>query len=203
MIGKKFHRLTVIEKIDDRNWLCHCDCGNKKVAITRHLERGNVKSCGCFRKEFRKTHGRSTHLAYKVWNQMKQRCNNPKHKAFKYYGGKGVRVCKKWETFEGFVSEMGERPTPLHTIERIDTNGNYDKENCRWATRLEQQQNLSSNRVISWNGKTLTISAWARETGIGMKTIQYRLDAEWDLDKVFTHVPYRKSRTLVSHLGPQ
>jgi hypothetical protein len=191
MIGKRFFRLTVISMTKPYEWLCKCDCGETKITKSCLLINGNVKSCGCYRKEFGKTHGRSVDSAYKAWNQMKSRCGNKKHQYYEYYGGKGITVCEKWKTFEGFVDDMGEKPTTKHTLDRIDGTKGYYKENCRWATRLEQAQNIRSNRNITWNGRTMSLSAWGRETGIGMKTLQYRLDAKWPLDKVFTHIPFR------------
>ena len=191
MIGQKFNRLTVVRHVDKTLWECHCDCGATKVVSQKHLIKGNVKSCGCYRREFRKTHGRCLDQIYKAWNQMKERCKNPNHTYYKYYGGKGIRVCARWELFENFIADMGERPTPDHTVERIDSTKDYCPENCKWATRLEQSQNLSSNRNITFQGKTMTLSAWSRETGIGMKTLQYRLDVGWPLEKALTVQSYR------------
>lgn len=190
-IGQKLFKLTVLEKVGCK-WKCLCDCGNTKLITTTQLKKGMSKSCGCFRKEFRRTHGHSSTAIYRAWHQMRRRCEDPKHPKFSYYGGKGVKLCQKWQTFEGFLEDMGERPTPVHTIDRIDGDGDYCKENCRWATRLEQAQNFSSNRNFSFGVRSQSLSAWARESGINMKTLQYRLDAEWPAEEIFRK-PYRKS----------
>lgn len=194
MQGIRFGRLIVLNNIQGSEWLCQCDCGDKKIAKTWWLKKGSVKSCGCYRKSFKKTHGRNLDPVYKMWNQMKQRCQNKNHPYYSYYGAKGIQVCERWQKFESFIEDMGERPSSKHTIERVNGNVGYSKENCRWATRMEQSQNLSSNRNFTWRGKTQSLSAWARETGISWKTLQYRLNANWSLDVAMTLKPIRHSK---------
>lgn len=155
MIGQRFDRLIVIA-FHDRNpqtrklrWLCQCDCGKTKLVFGNNLRRGNTKSCGCLQKEItvdRSTkHGHTNKTAvsgtYHSWREMKSRCYNPKRKFYKHYGGRGITVCDRWlESFDNFLADMGERPNGK-SIDRIDTNGNYEPNNCRWATQTQQIHN--------------------------------------------------------------
>jgi len=148
LTGQKFSRLTVIEKASIKNgratWVCRCICGEQIIVYATHLLQKNTKSCGCLRKEktqnLRKKHGLSSQAAYPSWYDMKQRCNNPMHTAYKYYGERGISVCQRWDKFENFLEDMGERPEGL-TIERINNDLGYFKDNCCWATRAEQIHN--------------------------------------------------------------
>ena len=142
MSGKKFGRLTVSSREKnnvrgDARWLCLCDCGNKKS-----LRQNMTKSCGCITKEFpnNKTHGMSDTPTYQSWEGLKQRCSNPKDKKWKYYGGRGISFCARWDKFENFLSDMGVKPEGL-TIDRINNDGNYCPGNCQWATYKQQANN--------------------------------------------------------------
>lgn len=123
---------------------------------------------------------------YKCWQGIRQRCNNPKSDRFKDYGAKGISVCDRWRVFVNFLEDMGQPPTPSHTIDRIDGTKGYFKENCKWSTPREQSANLKSNRLLTFNGETFNVREWARQTGIDRSTINGRLRAGWPVEKTLT-----------------
>lgn len=128
-------------------WHCSCDCGSKLNVKKAYLTSGDTTSCGCLRREkaaaLKKSHGKANSgSTYDIWVLMRQRCNNPKAKGFRYYGGRGITVCQRWDSFEAFLNDMGERPPGL-TLDRIEADGNYEPGNCRWATWETQNRNKS------------------------------------------------------------
>ena len=132
-------------------------------------------------------HRKSRTPEYRVWCSMKARCNDPKHKAYKRYGGRGLAVCDQWlYSFENFLADMGKRPSPEHSLDRIDNDLGYSPNNCRWATRLEQANNQSTNRRITFNGKTQTVTEWAREMGLTEGMLRSRLDLGWSVERSLT-----------------
>lgn len=150
MTGKRFGRLVAVSYAarppKRGQWVCQCDCGKTVKADTSHLNKGMTRSCGCLRDELagshRRTHGATNTPEYACWNHLKQRCTNPRNPAFAYYGGRGISVCDRWlQSFQHFLEDIGKRPHPNLTLDRIDNDGNYEPGNVRWATYAEQFNN--------------------------------------------------------------
>lgn len=173
--GQKFGRLTVIERSGTAKnghvlWHCRCSCGNEIIAHGCDLKSSHTQSCGCLRDEVRKevktTHGMSLSPEYRTWSHILSRCENPKVPNYNLYGGRGIRVCSEWHTFENFYRDMGHRPSKSHSIDRIDTNGNYEPGNCRWATGSEQANNRRSNVKLQLLDTEGTLAGISREMEI-------------------------------------
>lgn len=146
--GHRFGRLVALER-QGRSWLCQCDCGKQMIASGANIRKGNTKSCGCLKHEpYHLTHGYRHTKIYKSWYAMLQRCGNPKNTRYKYYGARGIAVCERWRKFENFLADMGERP-PGMSIDRINNDGNYEPDNCRWATQEQQINNRRKFGMLS------------------------------------------------------
>lgn len=155
-----------------------CECGIILEVAHSNLVLGKSKSCGCLSREMTgkraTTHGMSKSPEYMTWNRMWSRCTNPVVERYPLYGGRGITVCKEWEKFEAFYADMGPKPSDKHSLGRIDNNGNYCKENCRWETAEEQHSNTSTNLFIEHEGLRLTATQWARRIGVSADTIRQR-----------------------------
>lgn len=201
LIGQKFGRLTVVSRAERRkkktHWNCICICGNQKPIARISLISGCTKSCGCLNKEsasaIHTTHGLSKSLEFNSWVSMLTRCNRKKDATYKNYGGRGITYCERWKKFENFFEDMGKRPTPQHSLDRIDNNGNYCKENCRWATIKEQANNMRTNHAITYMGETMNISQWGEKLNFPPKLIGSRLYSGWSIEKALT-TPKRKRK---------
>lgn len=204
LTGQRFVRLVVVRYAGgDRRgrslWLCRCDCGTECVTDAAEMKRGHKQSCGCLRREMRGktylTHGMSNTPTYDSWQAMLRRCTDPTAVQYPQYGGRGITVCDRWlNSFEEFLADLGVRPKGT-TIDRKDVNGNYEPGNCRWATNKEQMRNRRNSRIIEYDGKRLTLSAWAEITGLRHSNILQRLASGWSVEKALTF-PADRSATM-------
>lgn len=185
--GDRFGRLVVLTPCFGRNRHkaiqveCLCDCGKVKIVLAQNLLRGHTLSCGCYHRQLpsRYIHGLSTSPEYAIWQGIKARCFTPSATGYKNYGGKGITVCERWKDFTMFYEDMGPRPSPEHSIDRVDCGKGYSKDNCRWATRAQQANNTTTNRIITIDGVSRTASEWASEQGLRRQVIAGRLHAGW------------------------
>jgi hypothetical protein len=188
LAGQQFDRLFVLGYAGRTYkgyhfWLCRCACGTPKTVCNSHLTDGSSKSCGCYgggrASNTNRTHGMTRQRIYCLWSDMLTRCNNPKFKQYADYGGRGIKVCERWREFENFYADMGEPPSPSHSLDRIDNSLGYSPENVRWASRIEQANNKRNNRLITCNGETHTLSDWGRIRDMKAYVIQLRLKRGW------------------------
>jgi len=213
-IGTRYGRLTVVgapfkpEGARDYFVACACDCGERKAVRPSDLRSGDTRSCGCLRKEtagrMNLTHGHSGKNqtpAYRSWASMVRRCTYPSDIGYQNYGGRGISICQKWRTFEGFHEDMGDPPVPGLSLERNDVNGDYCKANCRWASKLEQANNTRTNRLLTLQGRTQTVAQWGRETGMRPSTIHARLVSGWPVEEALSK-PVRFNRRFHSARSP-
>ena len=188
--GQRFGRLVVTGRTkpgygsgQKSMWLCQCDCGGKILVPTDRLSLGQTKSCGCLLKDSARqlgksnvTHGMTNASEFRIWAGMINRCENINDPSYYRYGGRGIKVCERWRnSFEDFYADMGPRPTEGHSIDRKDNDGNYEPDNCRWATRREQMNNRSVNVRYEFQGKSLTLAEIARILGVSVATLRSRI----------------------------
>jgi hypothetical protein len=188
--GDKYGRLTIISEVEQIKWtrrfLCKCDCGKEKVIRLEHLRRGAIISCGCYNIEkslgvcHSLKHGHKRHLKptriYRIWGGMKKRCLNSKSNNYKRYGGRGINVCEEWIEFEPFLNwAMSNGYKDNLSIERKDSNGNYEPGNCKWANAKEQANNRNSTHFVTYKDKSLSIKQWSEILNINYNTLKHRL----------------------------
>lgn len=177
-------------------WEVQCDCGSPSFATRSDaLRAGRTTSCGCVRGASNVTHGRSRDPIYRCWMQMIQRCHNPNDAWYRNYGARGIKVCERWRgSFEAFLASVGERPSPKHTLDRIDNSRGYEPDNVRWATRTEQMNNIRNNVLVEHNGECHSIAEWSRIVGIPSSTLQARLSRGVPPDVAMSLLDLRRSR---------
>lgn len=182
LVNQRFGRLTVLSRNDEITgirWDCLCDCGGTACVTTRNLKKDRTKSCGCLQKEvvgsLRRTHGLTHSPEYTVWQLMKDRCSNPKNKDFHSYGGRGISVCDRWvNSFENFLCDMGQKPSCQHSIDRINNNGNYEPNNCRWATPVQQAKNQRTNVIVFHGNQIMSLGEFADLIGTTRAALHQR-----------------------------
>ena len=199
LTGQRFGRLTVVGRADNyitpkgakfSRWNCICDCGKKTIVVSSSLRSGNTTSCGCYHdqccRERRIKHGKSGGKLNWVWTAMKERCLNPNSKDYKYYGARGITVCDDWEnSFESFMDwAYSNGYQEGLSIDRINVDGDYCPDNCRWADAKMQANNTTRNRKITYNGETHTVSEWSEITGIKYRTILQRANMGWNAERI-------------------
>jgi hypothetical protein len=209
LIGEKFHKLTVISEAAPRRfansngpvryWLCRCDCGEMREVQQSAWIAKRFKSCGCHNKEVQRermtTHGAVKTREYSSWKHAKQRCYNPKHESYHNYGGRGITMCDRWkESPENFLADMGPCPKGC-TLDRIDTNGNYEPSNCKWSTKKEQDRNRRTNKVYTVKGVTGCIVELCEHFEISKHSFYTRRALGWSVEKSLTE-PLREPPTL-------
>ena len=183
------------------HWLCRCHCGVTQYISAGDLRSGHSKSCGCERgnlvSKAKWVFGAATNVEYRAFNHAKTRCTNPKVIGFSRYGGRGIEF--RFKTFQEFLQEVGNKPSPQHSIDRIDNNGHYEKGNVRWATKKEQARNTRRNRMLSFNGETLCIAEWSEKLGISQDAISSHLLRDNGIAEIVALL-LRRERSAVLHL---
>lgn len=202
LTGRVFGRLVVLQyegaearALGSRHrvyhyWKCLCECGVERTATSGDLLHGDTKSCGCLRQDTARqrmtTHGKSGAPEFIVWSGMRQRCNDSGCEAYSNYGGRGIRVDKAWDDFAMFLANMGARPSPSHTLERINNDGNYEPGNCKWETRQGQSRNTRRTAQLTFQGRTASMVEWSEVLGISYYAIRARRSRGWSDEKILS-----------------
>lgn len=203
LTGQKFGRLTAVRLIhmpgQRSRWLCSCECGGEASVILGNLKSGSVTSCGCRQREAlnKTTHGHSSRPEYNIWLKMIKRCTEPLAPNYKHYGGRGISVCNRWLVLENFLADMGSRPEGT-TLGREDNEGDYTPDNCRWETSDQQVNNKRTSHYLTHNGKTQTVTQWARELGINEYTLSCRTKKMTDYEALTTPVRGSKANNVIN-----
>ena len=201
LTGRKFGMLTVLSYSHTTNgcayWLCRCECGNTKTVLAGNLTSGKTQSCGCLQKkrasESSKSHGGSQTRLYRIWKGMKNRCYNPKVHEYENYGGRGIRVCAEWQSFEAFRDwALQNGYSEDLTIERKDSSGMYEPSNCTWIPLTDQGKNTRRIRYIEYGGRKMSLADWSKELGGGPNLVTTRLQRGWTEEAAVTTPPEKR-----------
>jgi hypothetical protein len=214
--GTRFGRLVVIGQAPllitksgtARQYLCECDCGNRKIIHGGSLRSGRSNSCGCLHKEITSRreykHGHTANKKwsqeYRAWKNMRYRCSSKKSSHYYRYGARGIKVCSRWNDFKLFIEDMGLKPSVKHSIERIDNDGNYEPSNCKWALESEQSRNKSTNRFLIFNGQKRILSDWSKILNLKPETIINRIKRGWTVENALS-VPKLRSGSFWKRKG--
>lgn len=189
--SERYSRWTVVSKLHGSLWLCRCDCGTEKLVISSTVKSGRSKSCGCYKLERARTHGKSRTPIYELWSAMIKRCYTPSNGQYPNYGGRGISVCRRWHTFENFYADMGERPKGM-SLDRIDNDGDYKPSNCRWTTQKQQIRNKRNTARVMYQGKHVSLAELCEQRELPLKRVRNRLYAGWTVEQALD--PERQSR---------
>lgn len=193
--GQRIGKLLIVKKSESSDgWICLCDCGNEIIVKSRELKHKNTKSCGCLNNELLRernkkmaTHRMSNSRLYGIWAKMKVRCTKIENKDYDNYGARGISFYKEWESFEPFMEwAMNNGYNEKLTLDRIDVNGDYEPDNCRWITMKEQASNKRTSRYIEVDGVKRTVAEWARIIGVSRQGLRYRLEAGWSIEDIIS-----------------
>lgn len=215
LTGQVFSRLTVlrlshIDAKQNAQWVCRCECGSESTVRGFQLTGGTTRSCGCLQREVASMCGNRPRppSVRKVrspernaWVAMISRCTNPANKAYKDYGGRGITVSEEWGCYENFIRDMGSRPSSKHSIERINNDRGYSKENCKWATRAEQSRNHRRNRYIDTTSGRMLICDASRLAGISQLALRSRVDMGWKTEDLFKPVKKYRERKKIAQVN--
>lgn len=203
--GKQYERWTVLKEASRRgsrsarHWTCQCTCGKIRDVLQSNLTQNLSRSCGCLMLEnsvsTHTKHGASKFgketTEYVIWKGIRKRCRNKNNPRYKDYGGRGICVCERWNSFKNFLMDVGPRPSSRHSIDRIDNNGNYEPSNCRWATNNEQTENSRRSLLLTYNQLTLTASQWEKELNLPHGIVRQRIRLGWNVERTLCTPPQR------------
>lgn len=206
IIGRRYGHLVVLAldscRAGHKYFLCQCDCGKQKAISMSHLRTGSSHSCGCgvVESTIRRntTHNDSKTRLYRIWSEMKRRCLKPSSAAYRYYGGRGIKLSADWLDYTSFQEwSLSHGYTDSLTIERIDVNGDYCPENCKWITKEEQARNKTNNRRITINGETRLVTDWLKDASVSSTQVYYRLKHGWSIEDALFLPDRRKLKRSV------
>lgn len=204
LTGQRFGLLVAVRRIGgpDSQWECACDCGGLAVVQRTHLRSGNTKSCGCMGRPNRR-HGMWRTKIYAVWRSMRGRCKNPRAKSYANYGGRGIKVCDRWESFDNFYADVGQAPFQGASLDRINNDGDYEPGNVRWATKKQQQDNRRDTHRVPTAEGVATLTQLAERSGINKNTLRHRLAVGMSAEEAIS-APVRKApaRARRSEVAP-